>query len=105
MSTSTSAPFAGGGEGSSPVPVNTSWIIDHPLTSTPSVLSSFYLLSLPLRAPVDIVLVPPQISDGLFTNPHGGQSRPDENGVQTSWAHQSLHSSGSLERRRKDSYM
>lgn len=30
-------------------------------------------------------LVPPQTSDGLFINPHGGQSRPDENGVQTSW--------------------
>lgn len=30
-------------------------------------------------------LLPPRTSDGFLINPRGGQRRPDENGVQTSW--------------------
>ncbi len=80
MSTFTPPLPAGGGEGSSSVPVDIQWMINASLIQLISLLSS---LNSPKTCGYSFGR--PQTSDGLFINLLGGQSRPDENGVQTSW--------------------
>lgn len=80
--------LAGGGEGSSPLPLNSLWIIHTSHTEPPSICFLSVTHSHPFSAIPSTggcILVPPQTSDGLFKNPRGGQDRPDENGVQTYW--------------------
>lgn len=78
--------FTGGGGWSSPILVKAQWMIDDCLPDAVYCIVLLPPLSASLRTS-GYSLGPSQTSDGLFINPHGGQSRPDENSVQTIWTY------------------